>query len=400
MKTGLIGVGLVVAISAFAQDATEKSLIAPNVDIKVSANLGDPRAWGRVVDPDRDSTFKADATSLTIAVPGSEKPHDFAPELGVLNAPRVVSDVYGDFSTEVQVSGSFEPGGESTLESRVGYNGAGLILIGDEKNCVTLARATLQREGGEPQSYLNFELRKNGELTRIGSIQDRPIDPDKPVYLRLERKGSEVTASISEDGTTWDALPPKALGDDWPRKNQVGVVAISTSRKPFEPKFAALKSNIRTIKSDVAVEEHASAKSKPEGLDLDAVRKGLPETITPLTDEQLVNKVPHFYYFEYEFEPQPGKRYWIRVDKDTWKERYPDGQESTFKVLGHAKVEGTEGTMVVKISGDEEATSTTNDGGLQAFIPDKGSETMLHFYRNSSRGDAGWSNLGPMQGVH
>ncbi|MGV3532726.1 MAG: hypothetical protein ACO1QR_10185, partial [Chthoniobacteraceae bacterium] len=74
--------------------------------------------------------------------------------------------------------------------------------------------------------------------------------------------------------------------------------------------------------------------------------------------------------------------------------------ESTFKVLGHAKVEGTEGTMVVKISGDEEATDTTNDGGLQAFIPDKGSETMLHFYRNSSRGDAGWSNLGPMQGVH
>jgi hypothetical protein len=87
------------------------------------------------------------------------------------------------------------------------------------------------------------------------------------------------------------------------------------------------------------------------------------------------------------------------VNNSTWIERYPDGLQSTFKVIGHTTVQNTEGTIVVKVSGDEDKTGTDNHGGLQAFIPDKGSEVMHHWYRNIDRGDTGWSDLGPMLGV-
>ncbi len=102
-------------------------------------------------------------------------------------------------------------------------------------------------------------------------------------------------------------------------------------------------------------------------LDLDAIKKRLPETITPLTETQLAAKVPQSYYFDHLGQPQPGKRIWKRIDANTWHEVYPDGFTSIFKVLGHTTVKDTEGTIVVKVSGDFDKTNTTSDGGFQAF---------------------------------
>lgn len=119
----------------------------------------------------------------------------------------------------------------------------------------------------------------------------------------------------------------------------------------------------------------------------------------PLTGEQLNTKVPQFYCFVYHAEPQPGKRYWLRMDDTTWIERYPDGLQSTFKVLGHVTVQGTEGTLVVKVAGDRNRTDTNNDGSLQAFIPDKGSASMQHLFRRVGEGNSEWNNLGPMLDV-
>ena len=127
--------------------------------------------------------------------------------------------------------------------------------------------------------------------------------------------------------------------------------------------------------------------------------KPLPEVITPLTQEQLNTVVPHFYCIDYKFKPQPGKRYWLRVSNKKWIERYPDGMESAFKTLGHATVKDFPGTIVVKVKGDPGKTGADNDGGLQAFIPDKGSNQMHHWYRNTGRGDTDWHDLGPMLSV-
>ena len=103
---------------------------------------------------------------------------------------------------------------------------------------------------------------------------------------------------------------------------------------------------------------------------------------------ELESKMPTSYYFEYPFEPQPGKRLWKRVDPETWHEVYPDGSTSVFKVQGHANVSDTEGTIVL-----------SSDGGLKAFIPDLGSQVMHHWYINTARGDTHWNDLAPMLDV-
>jgi hypothetical protein len=82
--------------------------------------------------------------------------------------------------------------------------------------------------------------------------------------------------------------------------------------------------------------------------------------------------VPNVFCFDYSFDPLPGKRLWLRVDDKHFVERYPDGTEGRFRILGHAKAREMVGTVVGKTAGDPEKTQTENDGRFQVFIPDKG----------------------------
>src|SRR6202040_3272860 len=59
-----------------------------------------------------------------------------------------------------------------------------------------------------------------------------------------------------------------------------------------------------------------------------------------VTKEDLVSKVPNFFYFDYPFEPLPGKRIWLRIDDKQFIERYPNGTESKFKILSRGSVDG------------------------------------------------------------
>ncbi len=135
--------------------------------------------------------------------------------------------------------------------------------------------------------------------------------------------------------------------------------------------------------------------SRSEPANLRALRKNLPETLSVLTPYELANKVPRYY----EFGAGPGKRVWRRSNADTWHEEYPDGFASVFKVLGHGRVGDTEGTIVAKVAGDPNITHTANDGTLQAFIPDKGSERMHHLCRATSQGARQWWDAGEMQEI-
>jgi hypothetical protein len=103
----------------------------------------------------------------------------------------------------------------------------------------------------------------------------------------------------------------------------------------------------------------------------------LPEGVSEVTNEHLRTKMPNFFYFEYDAEPQPGKRLWLRVDDKHWVERYPDGLQSKFKILGRMKIMSESGTVVVKIEGDPMRTGTPNDGTFYVFIPDKGNVEMV-----------------------
>src|ERR1700733_12092325 len=84
------------------------------------------------------------------------------------------------------------------------------------------------------------------------------------------------------------------------------------------------------------------------------------QEVEPTTKDHLRVNIPNFFYWDYTFEPEPGKRIWLRVDDKTFVERYPSGKENKFVILGRITVEKTLGTLV-----------QIQDGKLQAFVPDK-----------------------------
>jgi regulation of enolase protein 1 (concanavalin A-like superfamily) len=189
--------------------------------------------WNKPIDPDKDCKFKGESGGLTITVPG--KDHDLAIQR-LFNSPRLLRDVEGDFVVEVRVGGKFVPSLAATTSERVPFVGAGLVVMADDKNYVRLERAALRR--GEVQTYANWELWRDGKWELAGTVSACPLK-EKQTYLRLERKGDRLLASVSEDGKKWTELPAQEL--KLPAKVKVGVAAGTTSTETFAPHYDRFK---------------------------------------------------------------------------------------------------------------------------------------------------------------
>jgi regulation of enolase protein 1 (concanavalin A-like superfamily) len=187
--------------------------------------------WDKPVDPDKDCKFARDKDTLIIEVPG--KDHDLAIERNLMNSPRLLRDVEGDFMAEVRVSGTFQPSQNSTSNERIPFVGAGLLLMADEKTYIRLERATLVK-GGETKTYANWELRQDGKWVLAGAESVQPLE-DKPTYVRLERQGDKLLASVSHDRKEWKELNP--LEVKLPAKLKLGVSGGGTSMDVFAPQF-------------------------------------------------------------------------------------------------------------------------------------------------------------------
>jgi regulation of enolase protein 1 (concanavalin A-like superfamily) len=191
--------------------------------------------WDKPVDPDNDCKFIRDKDTLTIEVPG--KDHDLAVERNLMNSPRLLRDVEGDFVAQVRVSGTFLPSKESTSTERLPFVGAGLLLMADEKTYVRLERAALQWQG-EVKTYANWELRQDGNWVLAGNAAVQPLE-DKATYLRLERKGDKLLPAVSHDGKDWKELKPLEI--KLPAKLKLGVSGGGTSMDMFAPRFDQFK---------------------------------------------------------------------------------------------------------------------------------------------------------------
>jgi regulation of enolase protein 1 (concanavalin A-like superfamily) len=158
-------------------------------------------------------------------VPGT--PHLLSVEVPGLpmQGPRIVREVYGDFSAVVKVGGRLQPGTTKTTFYDP-YHGAGLIVRKDDRNYLRLERA-VGFIGGRDRPYLNYELRLDGRLA--GSI-GVPVE-DRPVYLRLERKGGEVRAWHGPDGKKWSELPE--IAGSIAGRVEVGVDAVNSAKRPL-----------------------------------------------------------------------------------------------------------------------------------------------------------------------
>ncbi len=252
---GFLLAGFIFSGALVAAEPTQSAPVppAPSAD-KPSGTSGDQEkktppvsgqteakaVWGKAEDPDKDCKIEARENQLTIKVTGGAKPHDLSAEIGTMNAPRSLQEIEGDFTMRVTVDGGFAPGGDSTQAGRSGYNGAGLLLMVDDKNYIRLERATLHWKGQEPQPYINFEMREGGTPATFGSTGDTSFKPEGPTVLRVERKGDTLLASVSNDGLIFVDLEPKKLPANWPGKIKVGFAAVSTSQFDFTPVFTQL----------------------------------------------------------------------------------------------------------------------------------------------------------------
>ena len=107
---------------------------------------------------------------------------------------------------------------------------------------------------------------------------------------------------------------------------------------------------------------------------------------TKINSNQPLNK----FWFEIKGNIEPGYRLWERNGGGIWTETYPSGFNSKFKEVGRTKVNGLDGDYVVKVSGDEEKTSTKN-GGFRVFFPDYQKDNkFIYFSKKTQNGWAVW----------
>ena len=132
------------------------------------------------------------------------------------------------------------------------------------------------------------------------------------------------------------------------------------------------------------------------GLGSSTARTQEKDKLAEVTKKELISKVPNFFYFGSDDDPD-SKRIWLRIDSKHFIERYPNGMESKFKILGRTKIEGVHGTVLAKIGGDEQQAGTPNDGSFQVFLPDRGSSSMQFRFRQNQ--DADWNELAEMKKV-
>ena len=238
MKRQLVSVSLFLSVltsSVLAQEAEQTPV--PSAEA-VDTQSDEERSrsmlfdWATIVDPDQDCSFKS---TVTIVVPDTY--HNLHPQRG-MNAPRLLKKVKGDFTVQVRVICDLNPGQES---QGVGtpFNGAGLLIWESKDNFLRLER-NCYRAANDLYCYPPLiEHWNNGEYKGFNS---RPVPADEffeggSTWLRLSRRGDQLTASYSHDGTEWtDAEEMQAV---FPDEVSVGVAALNTSNEPFLVGFEA-----------------------------------------------------------------------------------------------------------------------------------------------------------------
>ncbi|SIN94571.1 Regulation of enolase protein 1, concanavalin A-like superfamily [Singulisphaera sp. GP187] len=184
---------------------------------------------GPLIDPLQDSLLKKSDETLTIQVAAGA--HIFDATRDIVDAPRALAEVEGDFTAEVKVLGDFQPGTVPLKGLFFTFQGAGLLLWQDKDNYVRFERASAYT--GERLQWLYLESCKDGKLTK----PKKPMNVrDGAVTLRLERRSNVINYTYSLDGKTF--LKVDHIATSLPRKLSVGIAANNASPRAFAARFA------------------------------------------------------------------------------------------------------------------------------------------------------------------
>jgi hypothetical protein len=117
-----------------------------------------------------------------------------------------------------------------------------------------------------------------------------------------------------------------------------------------------------------------------------------------LPDGIQLSDIVRGFWFYYPHLPSPGKRFWLQVDRDTWIERYANGRETRFRLIGRLTVNGRKGSLLATIHGDPAVTKVKDDASFQVFVPDKADRETDALFRNLINGKwQSWGILGRMK---
>jgi hypothetical protein len=92
------------------------------------------------------------------------------------------------------------------------------------------------------------------------------------------------------------------------------------------------------------------------------------------------------FWFDYQFEPELGRREWQQLDEIRWRELYPSGHVSLFVVVNRIRMNGLSGFVVRKVVGDVNKTQVT-DYSMELFFPDPGPGALWAMMRHSFGND-------------
>lgn len=194
---------------------------------------GHIEGWGERFNPDGDCVvFLRENGPLIISVPGTV--HDLWPgrpdPRQSFNAPRVWRDVEGDFVAQVRVFADWKPYQPDT------NNGAGLVVWDSEANFLRWERHVFMRDGRPTCSTAPMCI-ANHKKTSTAVLNDpNEFYPCRSTWLRIERKGSNITSALSHNGRDW--IDTGTLTTTFPSRLKVGVFAFNASSKRFQAEFA------------------------------------------------------------------------------------------------------------------------------------------------------------------
>lgn len=223
------------AESSKSPPQTPKAKEAPTA-VALATNAAKPQTpetsiggIGSWFDPDKDSQYRSDGSGVTITIPGT--PHVNSLQIRKANAPRILREVKGDFLAQVRIPDRIQPGSQPLEGFPIAFQGAGLLLWQDEKNYVRLERAAASAPDRPLSHQILLESLRDGKPGKPEYLTIR----EKPILLRMERKGSDINCSYSADGKTWIPVKNAALGFN--NAVGVGVSAGNLAPKSFSARF-------------------------------------------------------------------------------------------------------------------------------------------------------------------
>jgi regulation of enolase protein 1 (concanavalin A-like superfamily) len=195
---------------------------------KLSVTFGEP------VNPDSTCKYEpAGKDGLRIVVPTTHPIEEV--DHGKTVRPHMIRKVEGDFVLTVRIQHTFSKDAgkaEAAKQKTMVAAGIGFTDADDAKNTFSVCHMNT-KSGDKWTTGRLMQIMHRGGGSGSGSGGD-PLD--KPVYLRVTRKGEEIKSEFSGDGKKWQNFSTMKMNTLGPAVN-IGPVACQSTDAEYSVEF-------------------------------------------------------------------------------------------------------------------------------------------------------------------